>query len=397
MMKDFMKKTILITISVLIFLALFFVIFKFYEHSVSLNKSINLAIEYMENNTLDNGRFVYRTNVYPWISFFGKGKKYNCTRHAGVLYAMYLCERYLKNYSLKEKRYLASEYLIKNYIKEISPDMYAVISNPKEENLQVSEAKLGSTGLALCSLSNLYPEGKIDLKILQGLGDFIIYMQKSDGSFYSKYIVPEKLKSDKFVSLYYPGEAALGLLFLNEVDPDKKWTTAAQKALLYLANFRKDPRYKGNFDHWALIATKKLFETPNNGLNDDEKQLLQTSVENMTYAVLDKQVTDKNSPYRGSFVDNIQLGSIATIMEGLTAAYYVTNDRKLKAEIKKALKLGTGFLSRYQVKEGTLKGGIPANAYWNSPDRIIAKIIRIDNVQHALSAWILYKQIGWFK
>lgn len=390
-----MKRIVLIILSVLLFLALIFLVFKTQENRTGINKSIKFAIGYIYDNTLEKGRFVYRTNVDPKISYCKL--KYNCTRHAGVLYSMYLCERYLKNYLLQEKRYIASEYFIKRYISQITPDMYAVVAKINEEKSEFPEANLGSTGLALCSLSNLYPEGKIDLKTLQGLGNFIIYMQKTDGSFYSKYIVPNKLRSDKFVSKYYPGEAALGLLFLNEVNPDKKWVEASKKALLYIANSVKNKKNAG-FDHWAILAVKKLFETPDNGLSDDEKLLLQTSVEKMTVAILDKQITDKKSPYRGSFIKNNRLASVATIMEGLTAAYYVTNDRKLKAEIKKALKLGTGFLSRYQVKEGPRQGGIPANASWNSPDADNKdKIIRIDNVQHALSAWILYKQIGLSK
>ena len=126
--------------------------------------------------------------------------------------------------------------------------MYAVVSKPEEENLKFQQAKVGGTGLALIGLSNLYPEGKIDLKVLRGLGNFTVYMQKSDGSFYSKYNVPHRVKDDKFVSLYYPGEVAYGLLFLYEVDPDKKWLETSKKALLYLANSRKDAGLNVPFD-----------------------------------------------------------------------------------------------------------------------------------------------------
>ena len=59
-----------------------------------------------------------------------------------------------------------------------------------------------------------------------------------------------------------------------------------------------------------------------------------------------------------------------------------------------ALKLGTEFLGRFQVKGGGSKGGIPMDAYWtliNSPKK--SQVIRIDNVQHVLSAWITFKQI----
>lgn len=120
-------------------------------------------------------------------------------------------EKYLNDYTLQKQRYKASEYFIKNYVKKISPDMFAVVSKMEEEKLDSPQAKLGGSGLALIGLSNLYPDKKVDLETIRGLGNFIIYMQKSDGSFYSKYLVDAKQKDENFVSLYYPGEAALGL------------------------------------------------------------------------------------------------------------------------------------------------------------------------------------------
>ena len=70
------------------------------------------------------------------------------------------------------------------------------------------------------------------------------------------------------------------------------------------------------------------------------------------------------------------------------------DDEKLKARVMNALNYGVDFLSRYQVKEGEMRGGIPTSAYWrlsNASEK--SKVIRIDNVQHALSAWITYKKI----
>ncbi len=358
----------------------------------NLDNSILLAMQYLSENTLPSGRFVYNTNVNPEIKY--NNIRYNALRHAGTLYSMYLCEKYLNNFSLKEKRYLASGYFVKRYVKEILPNKYAVVSDMKEEKMTSEQAKLGGSGLALIGLSNLYSEGKIDLKILRGLGDFIIYMQKPDGSFYSKYLVAKVKKDDEFVSLYYPGEACLGLLYLNEVDPQAKWVKASKKGLLYLADLRKDKGKKVPFDHWAMLATRKLFENPDNGLTVGEKLLLQKHAEQMANSILDKQITDPKNKYQGAFEQNIRLCSIGTIMEGLVAIYYCTDDEQLKSKILNALNLGTAFLSRYQVKDGLRKGGIPTNASWNlaeTEDK--SRVIRIDNVQHVLSAWITYLQI----
>ena len=359
---------------------------------INLDKSVLLSIEYLSKNTLPSGRFVYNSNVDPEIKY--SNVRYNALRHAGTLYSMYLCEKYLQNYTLQEKRYQASEYFVKRYIKEVLPNKYAVVSDMKEEKLTSPQAKLGGSGLALIGLSNLYPDGKIDLKILRGLGDFIIYMQKPDGSFYSKFLVDKIKKDENFVSLYYPGEACLGLLYLNEVDPQEKWVKSAKKGLLYLADLRKDKGSDVPFDHWAMLATRKLFETSNNGLLPGEKLLLQKHAEQMANSILNKQILEEKYQYRGAFSKNVRLCSIGTIMEGLVAIYYCTDDVQLKGRVLTALDLGTKFLSRYQVKEGETRGGIPTSAYWKLPNaEDKTKVIRIDNVQHVLSAWITYMQI----
>lgn len=362
------------------------------QNSVVMNEEIPLAIEYLSNATLPSGRFVYLTNLNPQVKY--NSKKYNALRHAGTLYSMYLCEKYLNDYTLQKRRYKASEYFIKNYVKRISPDMFAVVSKMEEEKLDSPQAKLGGSGLALIGLSNLYPDKKIDLETLRGLGNFIIYMQKSDGSFYSKYLVESKQKDENFVSLYYPGEAALGLLYLYDVDPQPKWIAASKKTLLYLADSRKNKGTDVPFDHWAMLATKKLFETQNNTLTKDEKIILQKHAAQMANSILPKQITDPKDPLAGSFKGNARLCSIGTMMEGLVAIYAVVDDEDLKYRVMNGLRLGTRFLGRYQVKDGSKKGGLPNNAYWRSAKaNKKSREIRIDNVQHVLSAWITFNEL----
>jgi len=394
-----MKQTVLMIVSAVVIVTISYiagckaVAVNVTKSASSLDNAIAFSMEYLANSTLDSGRFVYNASVDFDIKY--SQKTYNALRHAGTLYSMYLCERILKDNSLKEKRYLASEYFVKNYIKEVLPEKYAVVSKPDEENLEAEQAKLGGSGLALLGLSSLYPEGKIDLKILRGLGDFIIYMQNPDGSFVSKYDTKTAKKDEKFTSLYYPGEAAYGLLFLNEVDSQKKWVEASKKALLYLANSRKNKKLDVPFDHWALLATRKLLETPDNTLTPEEKVLLQMHAQQIVLSRLNEQIKEQGNTYQGAFIDNFKLCSLGTMMEGFVAAYYITDDETLKKELLSTLELGTEFLNRYQVKTGKMRGGIPTTAYWtlaNAPES--AKVIRIDNVQHVLSAWITFKEIA---
>ena len=64
-------------------------------------------------------------------------------------------------------------------------------------------------------------------------------------------------RDDSWTSLYYPGEAALGLLMLYEKDPSLIWLQAAADSIAYLARMREGKKLV-EADHWALLATAKL-------------------------------------------------------------------------------------------------------------------------------------------
>ena len=74
---------------------------------------------------------------------------------------------------------------------------------------------------------------------------------------------PRGAGDGSWTSLYYPGEAALGLMMLYEVEDDDaqriRWYRGASRAIRYLYEVRKDlPLAKVEPDHWALIATERL-------------------------------------------------------------------------------------------------------------------------------------------
>ncbi len=368
--------------------------------TIDIDSAIGLAMDYVDGAVEPSGRFVYVKYLKP--AQYDK-KEYNVSRHAGMLYSMYLCEKYLKNDRLKEKRLKASQYLIDNYIKRIPKlettgkkptTIYAVVSIPEEEGLKTVQAKVGATGLALVALSNLYPEGKVDIEQLRGLANFVIYMQKPDGSLYVKYDLTKKKVNESPNSIHYPGECALGLLYLYEVDPQKTWLNSAKKSLLYLANGAKDSGTKIPFDYRAMLAIQKLFETPNNGLSKKEKTLLQSYAAQTANSILPRLIKDRRSPDVGGYKNNLRPSSIGTIIEGMVAIFNVTEDEELKAKVMQAIYLSSEFESRHQIKTGKLKGGIPTGIDWQSKTaKPEAARVQIDNVQHVMSGWITYKQL----
>ena len=97
---------------------------------------ISLSMGYIDRNILENGRFKYRNNVNPEIEY--DNDQYNSLRHAGVLYSMYLYEILGLENKYHDARLKASKYFVENYIKKIDDTRYAVISNPKEEELNIN-------------------------------------------------------------------------------------------------------------------------------------------------------------------------------------------------------------------------------------------------------------------
>lgn len=357
-----------------------------------LENSILLAMLYISRNIKENGRFIYRNSTNPDKKY--SDKYYSSLRHAGTLYSMYLCEKLLDKFALQNKRFLASEYFIKNYVKKVDNDMYGVVSKPVEEAPELL-ATSGGTGLGLIALSNLLAEKRVNTHTLKKMGNFVLFMQDENGDFAPSFLLGSKQKSDLHAARYYPGEACLGLLYLYEADKDEKWLNAAKKGIVRLAERASLKKFdEMKFDHWGLLASQKLFQTPDNGLNAPQKALITAFVEKNVKFIIAKQDLNTRGVHFGSFNGTKSLCGIGTILEGLIAAADCTTDKVLLKKLAYSIKSGVEYLCKYQVKTGQMEGGIPASFAWNTTEAQNAdKEIRIDNVQHVLSAWAAYKKM----
>jgi len=351
---------------------------------------INLSIGYIRRNILQSGRFRYRQNIDCNLKY--DNKIYNSLRHAGVLYAMYLYETSGYTDVGKTDRYRAAEYFIKKYIKKFGEKRYIVISLPQEEQLNMPVAKTGAAGIALCALTNLHQDKKISLNILRGLGEFLISMQAPDGRMYAYFDLKAKKTDKEAEAVFYTGEAAMGLLYLYEIDPDERWLLAAKKAVLYSAKNGKDFDVDVPFDNWSLAAIEKMLKK--GYIQEEEKGILLSYVERTIISAISKQITDKKNSYFGAFEENLRPASIGTIMEGLASGYFCTDNEDIRNLIYKSLAIGCLFLNKVQVKTGRQAGGIPNSANWVragvSPN---ASVIRIDNVWHVVFAWLKFQEI----
>lgn len=369
--------------------------------TAEVDTAIRLSGSYIVRQARENGRFVYRTNTNPKVPV---PRKYNMLRHAGAMYAL---ASYWQLHPSPEGLHAlksANTFLL-SQVRELDdvPDTMAVWSDPGiNRGTDPLRAKLGGTGLGLVAMTafeRLVP-GSTPKKQLECLGNFLLFMQRDDGGFYTIYYPVYPGRDDSWTSLYYPGEAALGLLMLNDILPSVEWVRGAKEALLFLARERKT-KAEVPADHWALIATQKLFADATS-TNDRERDALVAHARQVVRFMLSEYASQRgDAELDGCFSADGRTTPTATRLEGLLAATRIlSEDDVIQAEINDALRRGTRFLLRSQIQSGDYAGGIPravarlpeTDPNWSESFNLRATEIRIDYVQHALSAFIGYRR-----
>lgn len=355
---------------------------------------------YLAKSTREDGMFLYRINLNPAIVV---PQRYNILRHAAAIYAMSMHYQLQPDTKVKSAMERAGRYLRDESMHPVpgEDNMLAIWTEPEvSRSEKPRQAKLGGAGLglvALLSLENIQP-GFTPLPDLQALGRFTVYMQKEDGSFYSKYIPSMGGRWDKWRSLFYPGEAALGLIMLYQKDPSEIWIESATRALTYLARSRQGSTHVPA-DHWALLATSRLLSLENiDELMVPRKLLINHAIQ-VCETILRSQIKESGKPgYDGGFSEDGTTTPTATHLEGLQAALtFLPAGHQIRRRIDYAVLRGIAFLLRAQVKEGEFIGAIPMAIGRLDQNNQKAEVfnrrateVRIDYVQHALSAMIQY-------
>ena len=379
-----------------------------HDAAAQLRAAIQRSAHYLVRATKDDGRFRYLINLNPTAAV---PRDYNVLRHAGAVYALTQVQARWPNSATLAAITRATRYLLQHYSATLPqrPAALAIWSQPIVMGRR--EAKLGGAGLALLALVRLSPlaptlSRRIDRT---GLATFIDYMQKPDGTFYSKFYTDARGRSAAWTSLYYPGEAAFGMSELYALDgppstaaPPPQASDATQqlndsaidgertarKALLALAAQRRD-KAEVQADHWALLATASILRQQR--ASAAERTRLIEHCTQICRHILTR--ADANlpaaSPFHGSLPPVGHITPTATRLEGLLAALRVLPaHHRLRPAMLLAIHDGVVFLQRAQVKHGRYRGAMPRQL--PSSDDPRSTEVRIDYVQHTLSAWIGY-------
>jgi len=370
-----------------------------------LNESIHSAAEYLIRQCLENGKFRYRINVNKGVKL---KPRYNLLRHTGTIYALASYDQDYPGELTRSALKRSTRFLKETAIGSVPGrnDLLAVWSHPQITlGGKPLQAKLGGTGIGLVALLSVEKRipGTTPLEYLRKMGEFLLYMQNSDGSFYSKYIPKKGGKDDSWTSLYYPGEAALGLVMLYERDPSLKWLQAAADSIAYLAKKRSGAKLV-EADHWALLATARLLPLYDRCRQPIPRHAIVNHAVQICESILNGKPANYDSWQRnGSFTEDGRTTPTAIRLEGLLSALgFLPEERSyLRRQIIFAISKGIQFLLRSQIQSGEHAGGIPRaiqklpkdHPQWTRSFNRRATEVRIDYVQHALSAMLGYERM----
>ena len=300
----------------------------------------------------------------------------------------------------------AVEFMRRCCYQELDGGKATAIREPESVAKQGSRRyyKLGGAGLGLLALASVERKspGFVPSAEMQKVAEFGRLLQKRDGSFYSLYNPAEGGPTAYNKSLYYPGEMAKGWVALFELHPESVDALRdASKALEYLARARARSG-EAPADHWALLATARLLRASETSGIAVPRGVLVNHALQVCHAMLDEARHPQPIPAMdGSLAPRGAVTPTATRLEGLQAALtFLPADHPIVPHIRAAIDRGIDFLVRAQVKDGPYAGGLP-QAIARLPDDGTADVrafnrqateIRIDYVQHSLSALVQYLQ-----
>ena len=395
----------------------------------TLDRAIDESADYLTRAAGPDGRFEYRLFT---DGTHGNPRRYNIVRHAGAIYAMSDYTRQATPSSRARAGATverATRYMLSQYVRPLRdhPEVKAVWSDPKEEGGQRPGVKLGAVGLGLIGLMGKMraaDDGAIDagppearaeeLATGEALARFVQMTIKPAGDFRGRYEDERGYIGDS-ESLYYPGEAILGLTMLYERDHDPQWLALGVRAIHFLVESRKKSNKRYPADHWLMIAIDRMLPVygaiPDPPLTREET--LRHAVDIGKVMIEDMRQTDErrrgDPELDGSFNPEGRTAPNATRLEGLLALEHAIADEPAYAEFRKEVRTtigrGIAFLRRSQIKEGPARGGQPGALRVGNdrgeeederdrPDGGTGENIRevrIDYVQHAMSAMMRYR------
>ena len=352
-----------------------------------LTDAVRAGADYLCRVLDDRGRFEYQYNVVEDKS----DRAYSILRHAGSTYAILEAYGETPNPLYLQKATQAIHYM-ESRVTRTSDGTYL------QDNLNEEQQKSGGTGLMLVALAKYTELTGGDPQLQEEMRDlarYIVHQQYPDGHFRSNEDVKKEDESAAGKDLvkevtYYPGEAVLGLVRLYQIDPQQKWLDAAKKGADFLIKVRdvNDDLDHQIHDHWLSYALDDLYRlTKDQAYVDHAFKIARSIVKKEG-----KPDTVKAPDYVATFYDQGETTPTSTRLEALAA------DLELSRYLGKdtgwieptAMDLAVFMRAQQYVPDNEYFVARPEKALGGVRESLLVNDVRIDYVQHAMSAWLHY-------
>ena len=350
-----------------------------------IRRGLRAAAAYLTRMVGRDGRFCYTYHA-------GRdqcGRDYNLLRHAGTTYSMFQLYRELGEPSLLRAAERATQWL-RRRTRRVEGDPSRIYL------LEGRKAKLGAVGLSLLALverERALRDGR-DRALMEGMARFIISQQREDGYLESWFDWGEGADVPVTNSIYYPGEALLGLIRLYQIDPRADYLEAALRSARFLA--LKRWRWGGIElyvppDAWLTQALAELYMIhQDDALRDYAYEITEVTEVTMLRRAEGAPPDLAGGPAFGPFLPNVTPAGSRS--EGLTAAWFMAefSGQQEKQDTLLALALESApFQLNHQFRpENTYYLPNPARAMGGFRANAQRLDIRIDYVQHNVTGLI---------
>lgn len=343
-----------------------------------LRERCDLGGDYLMRHLRSNHRY-----DYGWDARAGQPTKgYNLLRHAGTTYSVFQ----LYNHTGRERHYEAAAGALL-YLEERR--RFAAGDRGRCFEVRGNKVKLGGAGLSLLALveqAKARPE-EADWEWIHCLAEHIVHETGEDGDMASFYTDDGIYTWSDHRSIYYPGEALLGLVRLYEIDPDPRWQETAVRAADFLVH-----------DRWVALGIR--VQIPPDAWLIQALEVLHRQVPDDAYAeyafAIGEELTRYQVVHDGVPLDlhggRLQPGfpqviSTGSRGEGMAAAAKL--ERRLRPGetfYLKRLEANSSYALRNQYTPPILFGlSRPEKALGGFRNSPVEAEVRIDGVQHNLS------------
>jgi hypothetical protein len=347
-----------------------------------LLEAVRAGAEYLSRILNTQGRYVYQyaartdhdESYYGWL------------RHAGTTYALF--EAYGEHGApdFLAKGELALQYLDGHLVNDPEGHGKYILDTNDEE-----QQKVGGAGLSLLAYTEeaIVTGSRSNLETMRSLARVIMSRQYPDGRFRANVDLPslEGVATQKKEPVYYVGEAVLGLMRLYAIDPQPAYLDSAKRAADWVVRVRDAIVSEDNqeHDHWISYAFNDLYRVTRDPAYLEHAYKIARAITKR----LHREGSAPAPDWAGSFYEG-QSTPAATRLEAYDADIAVSRFAgKPDAWLLDPARDVARFTLAHQYR--------PDNDYWlPNPDKAVGGVrespcvddVRIDYVQHCMSAWL---------